>query len=116
MQLNKDDLTADMINTNLGTDDCIAVRDIECVEKTYYKYVDLKFKGIVVGYVDVVTKGYLDVVYEDEVDVGVGIIPEKYYVTKTSKEVVRCAIVYYANNKKHLVPLTNIIQEEPYGI
>ena len=53
-------------------------------------------------------KGYLDVIYQDAVDVGVGTIPEKFYVDKRPKEVVKCAIVYYANNMKHFVAITDI--------
>ena len=54
--------------------------------------------------------GYLDVIYQDECDVGVGTIPEKYYISKRPKEVIKCAIVYYANNLKHFVPLDDIVE------
>ena len=80
----------------------------EYVDKTYYKLKEKTGKGVVVGFVNVVTKGRLCPVWEDAVDVGVGIIPEKYYVSKETAETKRCAVVYYANNKKHLVPIENI--------
>lgn len=36
------------------------------------------------------------------------IIPEKLYIQKVPKEIAKCAIVYYANNKKHYVPIDKI--------
>lgn len=103
--LDKQNLTATHMNSNLIEQDCVVEECVDRVEKTYYEHVSQNFKGVVVGYVDLVLKGYLDIIYQDEVDVGVGIIPEAFYVTKTAKDVVKCAIVYYANNKKHYVPV-----------
>ena len=51
-------------------------------------------------------------IYEDECDVGVGVITEKFYVAKRPKETVKCAIVYYANNMKHYVPIEDIVETE----
>lgn len=104
INLNKDELTADLCDSNL-CGDAILEHDIDRAEKTYYEYVKGNFKGVVVGFVDLVVKGYLDVIYQDVCDVGIGVIPEKFYVCKKPKDIVKCAIVYYANNKKHFVPL-----------
>ena len=79
-------------------------------EKTYFWHRKMNFTGVVVGFTDLVVSGWLGVEYQDAVDVGIGVIPEKYYVKKTPKETVKCAIVYYANNKKHYVPLEDIVE------
>lgn len=110
--LDKDSLTANLCDSSL-TGDAVIEHDIDRAEKTYYEYVNKKCKGIVVGFIDIVVKGYLDVIYQDAVDVGVGVIPEKFYVCKEPKDIERCAIVYYANNKKHLVPI-RMIEKENY--
>lgn len=110
IMLNKDDLTADAINTNLWDteDEGIIEHDCDRVEKKYYEFVKANCKGVVVGIVDLIVTGYLDVIYQDACDVGEGVIPEKFYVTKTAKDTVKCAVVYYANNMKHNVPLSCI--------
>ena len=110
VHLDKTTLTAYSMNMNLVDvdNDGTVETDIDCVEKTYYEHVQLNFSGVIVGFKDLVIKGYLDVIYEDAIDVGLGIIPEKFYVAKRPKEIVKCGIVYYANNKKHLVPLEDM--------
>ena len=85
--------------------------EIDYIEKTYYEHVNGEFSGVLVGFVDLVVKGSLEAIYQDPVDVGIGTIPERFYVSKTPIEVVKCAIVYYANNKKHYVPLDEITKE-----
>lgn len=82
----------------------------ERIEKTYFRHKKMNFSGIVVGFIDLTISAWLDAVWQDAVDVGIGVIPEKYYVDKTPKERVKCAIVYYANNKKHYVPLDDIVE------
>lgn len=75
-------------------------------EKTYYERVSRKCKGIVVGIKDVVITGFL------YVDVNTDYLGrENTYIGKQAKEIVKCAVVYYANNKKHLVPVESIEQE-----
>lgn len=110
--LDKRNLTADLMNSHLATayNSGLVESEVEQVEKTYYQHKDMNFAGVIVGFIDLKVVGYLEVMYEDAVDVGVGIIPEKYYVAKLPKEVVRCAIVYYANNRKHYVPLEDIVE------
>ena len=63
---------------------------------------------MIVGFTDLIVTGYLDVIYNDAIDVGVGILPEQFFVQKNKNHVEKCAIVYYANNKKHYVPLEDI--------
>lgn len=112
IHLDKTTLTAYLMNTNLidVDNDGTAEADIDCAEKTYYKHVPQNFSGVVVGYKDLVIVGYLDVLYDDAIDTGIGTIPEKYYIAKRPKYVVKCAIVYYADNKKHYVPLEDIVE------
>lgn len=117
IQLNEDDCTGDLCDINICDDHGLVPieKDIETAEKTYYQYVKANInKGVIVGFIDLVVKGWLDVNYEDALDVGLGVMPEKFYVSKRPKEVVKCAIVYYANNKKHYVPLHDIITENEY--
>lgn len=88
----------------------IVEKDTECAEKIYYEHKEGNFSGVIVGFKNLTVMGYLDVNYEDAVDVGVGVIPEKYYVSKRPKVVVKCAIVYYADNMKHYVPINDIVE------
>lgn len=110
VHLDKSTGTAYAMNSNLVDidNDGTMEADIDCVEKTYYEHKKANFSGVVVGFKNLVVKGYLDANYQDAVDVGVGVIPEKFYVAKRTKEVVKCAIVYYANNMKHYVSLEDI--------
>lgn len=110
--LDRENLRADLVNSNLAcaTDDGTVEKGIECVEKRYYEHKDGNFSGVIVGFVDLVVVGYLDVIYQDACDVGVGIIPEKYYIAKRPKETVKCTVVYYANNLKHFVPIEDIVE------
>lgn len=107
ISLDEDNLKANKCNSALN-EDGVEEYDVDYAEKTYYEYVQSNFSGVIVGFKDLVIKGYLDVIYEDECDVGVGVIPEKFYVAKRPKEIVKCAIVYYANNMKHYVPIGDI--------
>lgn len=110
--LDRENLRADLVNINLACADDMGVveKDVECAEKRYYEHKDSNFNGVIVGFVDLVVVGYLDVIYQDACDVGVGIIPEKYYIAKRPKETVKCGIVYYANNMKHYVPIEDIVE------
>ena len=115
LYIDKEKLTADAMDDNLadGNNDGTVEKDVEYIEKTYYKHVNKNFIGVIVGYKDIVVKGYLDAVYQDECDVGVGVIPESFYVSKRPKETVKCAVIYYANNLKHYVPLEDILEVLP---
>ena len=108
--LNKETLTADAYDNNLRNNGNkgIVEKDVEYIEKTYFKHIEKEFVGVVVGYKDLVVTGYLDAVYQEECDVGIGIIPESFFVNKRPKDVVKCAIIYYANNKKHYVPVEDM--------
>jgi hypothetical protein len=70
------------------------------VDKTYYEHVKSEGTGVVVGFKDVAINGYIDVDYSEGFST--------FDFQSRSKETVKCAIVYYANNKKHLVPLEDI--------
>lgn len=74
--------------------------------KTYYKRVKHNFSGVVVGFKDVVVTGYLYVETNYAFDGR-----EYTKVGKEAKETERCAIVYYSNNRKHMVPV-NMIESE----
>lgn len=68
--------------------------------KTYYQEKKQRFSGVVVGFKDVVINGFL---YVDTSSDYRGC--EYTYIGKQPKDIERCAIVYYANNMKHLVPI-----------
>lgn len=109
IDLDRENLKATWMNTHLwNISDSIVAEDVEVAEKKYYEHVQRNFTGVVVGFVDLVVDGYLDVNYEDAIDTGCGMIPEKFYVSKRAKKIVRCAIVYYASGKKHYVPIDDI--------
>lgn len=93
LYLDKKTLTADAMDNNLadGNNDGTVEKNVEYIEKTYFKHVDKDFTGVIVGYKDIVIKGYLDAVYQDECDVGVGVIPEAFYVSKRAKEIAKRA-------------------------
>jgi len=87
--------------------------EIECEQcgeleflKTYYKVTEKNFKGVVVGIKAIVMTGYLvvdtDYDYYDR---------EVVKISKQAKDTCICAIVYFANNRKRLVPLENIESE-----
>lgn len=107
IQLDEKNLTAYLMNSH---SDKVIEENVDRAEKRYYEHKSGNFSGVIVGFVDLVVVGYLDVIYQDECDVGVGIIPEKYYISKRPKDVVKCAIVYYANNLKHYTPIEDIVE------
>lgn len=71
--------------------------------KTYYKEVQKNFTGFIVGIKDIVVTGYLvaDTDYDHR---GCGYLS----IYKRPKQIEKCAIVYYANNRKRYVPLEDI--------
>jgi len=78
-------LDEDSLKAYDGADlDCIGNpkedAEVEGIEKTYYEYVKGNFSGVIVGFKDLVVKCYLDAIYQEAVDVGVGTIQEKFYV------------------------------------
>ena len=113
LRLNMDTFTADAMDNNIADweNDGTVENNVEHIEKTYFQHVNKEFNGVIVGYKDIVVTGYLDVEYYEPIDVGVGVTPEDLRVSKRAKETIRCAVVYYANNKKHYVPLEDIMGE-----
>ena len=106
--LDTQNLKASHMNSNAADTECLVEDDVDRVEKTYYKHVKQNFCGVIVGFKNLVVTGYLDVIYNDTIDVGIGVLPEHFFVQKNPNCVVKCAIVYYADNKKHFVPLEDI--------
>lgn len=62
LRLDRKTLTADAMDNNLvsmGNDGTVE-KDVEYIEKNYFKHVDKNFIGVIVGYKDIVIKGYLN--------------------------------------------------------
>lgn len=115
LYLDRKTLTADAMDNNLvdwGNDGTVE-KDVEYIEKTYYQHVDKHFSGVIVGYKNIIVTGYLDAIYEEGCDVGIGVTSEAFYVSKRAKDIVRCSVVYYANNMKHYVPLEDVLEVLP---
>lgn len=68
--------------------------------KTYYEIQDKVFKGFVVGIKEIVVSSYL---VADTTSDWSGC--EHLRIYKCPNEKIKCAIVYYQNNKKRYVPL-----------
>lgn len=64
LYLDRETLTADAMDNNLadGNNDGTVEKNVEYIEKTYFKHVDKNFIGVIVGYKNIVIKGYLDAV------------------------------------------------------
>lgn len=99
-----------------GTLDCTYVDtnnpdwDLECEYcgdldflKTYYEHCDTKFKGFIVGFKDVVATGYLVVDTEYHFDGR-----EYTKISKQAKDIYKCAIVFFSDNKKRYVPIEDL--------
>ncbi len=85
------------------------LREAICGEeilKTYFEWVDKSFIGYIVGFQDVVVDAYLGVKAEF-FTIGNQEIKKIY---KRNNTVIRCAVVYYANNRKRLVPMTGYVE------
>ena len=80
--------------------ECCGENDLE---KMYYRRKEKDFTGIVVGFKDVVTEGYLGVDY-----VKPYYESPFYRVFKEPKTIVECAIVYFAKNRSRYVPVDDI--------
>ena len=71
--------------------------------KTYYKIKKRNFEGIVVGIKDIVVSAYLCVDIYNAYDSS-----EHIKIFKNPNYAIRCAIVYFANNRKSYVPLDSL--------
>lgn len=73
--------------------------------KQYYVLDEHPFRGVIVGWKDVTVSA----------DIVAGRVDEdgelKPLVMRDNKEVVRCAVVYYSNCRKHLVPEDRIVEK-----
>ncbi|MBE6989779.1 MAG: hypothetical protein E7426_03410 [Ruminococcaceae bacterium] len=99
----------------------------ERLEKTYHIYVERPFRGVIVGYRDILFRAVLQADTgtsgtDDEEDIPFGEelpfgseersgerIP---LISRVDEAFVRCAVVYYSNCRKHYVPLEHIIEKE----
>ena len=71
--------------------------------KTYYEIKEKPFDGFLVGFKKVVATGYL------VADTGYDFRScEHLTIHKEPKDIYECAIVYFADNRKRLVPLEKI--------
>ena len=91
-----------MINNEPYEIECIYDGALEFL-KTYFEVVSKEFEGVLVGYKDIVITGYLTV--ETEFDF---MDREFTKLSRVPKQIVKCGIVYFGNNRKRLVPLENI--------
>jgi len=91
-----------MINNEPYEIECIYDGVLEFL-KTYFEVVSKEFEGVLVGYKDIVITGYLTV--ETEFDF---MDREFTKLSRVPKQIVKCGIVYFGNNRKRLVPLENI--------
>lgn len=91
IQLDSKNLTANLMNSNIQGE--LVEEDIDCAKKRYYEHKDSNFSGVIVGFVDLVVTGWLNVIYDCGIDVGFGTMPDKYYISKRPNEVVKCAII-----------------------
>lgn len=68
LYLDRETLTADAMDNNLadGNNDGTVEKNVEYIEKTYFKHVDRNFIGVIVGYKDIIVNGYLDAVYQEK--------------------------------------------------
>lgn len=99
IQVNPEDNTFTVVHDN--GDVCEGLKDIK-LDRTYYRMKQERFRGMYVGTRIVIT--------EAEVTRSIDKYGVQHY-TKYAKNAVECAIVYYAPNRKHLVPL-DCIEEE----
>lgn len=106
--LDSQQLVADHYNSNFSEP---VEKDVDGIEKVYYEHRDQNFKGAIVGRKKLITVGYLDVIYDEPIDTGLGTIPERFYIDKRPKEIRNVYIVYYANNLKHYVDENDIVEE-----
>lgn len=71
--------------------------------KTYYEIKEKSFSGFVVGIKEITVTAWL--MADTEYDY---FGSESLRISRQSKEVVKCAIVYYGNNCKRYVPMDSI--------
>ena len=75
--------------------------------KTYYEAKEKSFNGFLVGFKDVIATGYL--VADTDYDFRGH---EQLTIRKEPQDIYICAIVYFADNRKRLVPLDMLERSE----
>lgn len=110
--VDQQELTASYVDTNTITTEVIG-EECECdgsyeFLKTYMQPVQRACEGVVVGIKNVVVSAWLvaEIFYSD----GYSCARDYVKVSAEPKEQKECAIVYYANNRKHYVPLELIVE------
>lgn len=79
--------------------------------KTYFRRVEKELEGIVVGFKDIVIKAKLFLGERRDEDGNT----LSRFIGKEREEVVKSALVYYANMKSHWVPLEDIFECQTEG-
>lgn len=101
VEFNENTLETSLINDGtVGQCECEGIKEFL---KTYMQPVKQEFSGVVVGIKNIIVNAWLcaNVFYSYG--------KEYVGVYKEPNEVKECAIVYYANNRKHYVPLECIV-------
>ena len=78
----------------------------ERLEKEYYTYLARPFRGVIVGFRDMMLRATLEATTEEDDGERLPV------VRRVDEQIVRCAVVYYTNCRKHFVPLEHIIGKE----
>ncbi len=78
----------------------------ERLQKTYHAYVERPFRGVIVGYRDILLRAVL---LADVEETDGPLVPR---VSRVEEEYAHCAVVYYANCRKHYVPVEHILEVE----
>lgn len=81
----------------------------EYVTNTYYEEKEQRFCGVVIGFKDVVTEARLYAITDDYPDES-----QRAGCYKEASRIEPCAVVAYANNKKHIVPLRKILTSDTW--
>ena len=78
----------------------------ETVHQNCYNYIDEPFEGFLVGVINLTTEFDFGPSFDDAVDTGLGIMPERYYIGKWNEKVVKVGKVYInKNNVFRYVPI-----------
>ena len=81
----------------------------DTVHQENYIYKEQPFEGFLVEIRSICLSKDIGPDWEDSVDVGIGVIPEKYYIGKWNEEFIKCGKVYTKGNGHYKwVPVENI--------
>ena len=97
------------INEKYHNEDIAVNFEDEYVTNTYYEEKEQRFGGVVIGFKDVVTEARLYAITDDYPDES-----QRAGCYKEASRIEPCAVVAYANNKKHIVPLRKILTSDTW--